>query len=69
MRTLFESDEEDYYEAIRTSNAFNDNYIDYESNAYKDKMLSIEDYLDKIRPYLSRIINDQEKTGMENSIR
>ena len=32
-------------------------------------MLSIEDYLDKMRPYLSRIINDQKKRGMENSIR
>ena len=58
IRTLFESDEEDYYEPVRLGNAFSSNYIEYESRGDKDKTLSIEEYLDKIRPYLSNIIND-----------
>ena len=55
---------EDYYEPIRISNAFCSNYIKYESNRYKDKTLSIEEYLDKIRPYLSNMINNL-KTQVE----
>ena len=30
----------------------------YESNRDKDQTLSIEEYLDKIRPYLINMIND-----------
>ena len=30
-RTQFETEEEDYYELIRISNAFDDNFIGYES--------------------------------------
>ena len=62
-RTLFESDREDCYERIRIGNAFISNYIEYESNGDKDKTLSIEEYLDKIRPYLSNIINDHKTQG------
>ena len=32
IRTLCESDEEDYHKAIRTGNAFSSNYIEYEGN-------------------------------------
>ena len=31
---------------------------EYESNGDKDKALSIEEYFDKIRPYLTNMIND-----------
>ena len=54
---MFESDEKDYYKPFKIAKAFNENYIEYESNRDKDKMLSTEDYLDKIRPYLSNTIN------------
>ena len=54
-RFLFESDEIDYYKPIRIGNAFSKSYVEYESNAEKDKMLSTDKYLDKIRPYLSDI--------------
>ena len=63
MKTLFELDGEDCCESIRTGNAFISNYIEYESNGDKDKTLSIEEYLDKIRPYLSNIINDHKTQG------
>ena len=58
IRTLFELDEDDYYKPIKTGNAFNSNYTEYESNGDKDKSLSVKEYLNKIRPYLSNMIND-----------
>ena len=57
IRTFCES-EEDYYEPVRTSNAFNNNYIEYESNGDKDKTLSVKEYLDMVKQYLSDIITD-----------
>ena len=59
LRTLYESDE-DYYETRKITDAFNDNYVEYESNADKDKRLSIEEYVNMIRPYLSHIIDDHK---------
>ena len=61
MKTLFESDEDDYYKPIRTGNAFSSNYIEYESNSDKDKSLSVKEYLNKNRPYLSDMINDLKR--------
>ena len=58
IRTFFES-EEDYYEPIKINSAFNDNYIEYQ-NRDKDKTLSIEEYLDVIKQYLSNIIHDHK---------
>ena len=42
--------------SIRTSSAFNSNYIEYESKGGKDKVLSTKESLIVIRPYLSDII-------------
>ena len=63
IKTLFESGEEDYYKLIRIRNAFSSNYVEYESNVDKDKTLSIKDYADKIKPYLSDIINYHKTQG------
>ena len=49
---------------IKTGNAFSSNYIEYESNGVKDMMLSTEDYLDKIEPYLNNLTDD-DKTQSE----
>ena len=38
------------------------NYIEYESNGDKNKTLSVEEYLNKIRPYLKDIINSFKKS-------
>ena len=46
-----------------TDSAFNNNYIQYESRGNKDKILTISEYLDMIRPYLSNIINDHKTQG------
>ena len=40
--------------------AFNSHYIEYESKEDKDKILSIKELLDMIRPYLSNIINNHK---------
>ena len=45
IRTLFEQEEEYYYKPERVSNFWNNNYIEYESNADKNRNLSIEEYL------------------------
>ena len=42
------------------NNAFNNNYIEYQSNGNKNKTLSIKEYLHMIKQYLSDIINDHK---------
>ena len=57
--------DEDYYKRILTQGAFNSNYIQYESmgGEGEDKNLSVEEYLDRIKPYLSDIINNYNTQG------
>ena len=55
--------DEDYYKPIITKSAFNMDYIEYESKGDKDKILSIKEYLDMIKPYLSNIINNHKTQG------
>ena len=44
------------------------NYIEYENNRDRNKTLSLEQYLDKIRPYLKDIISNLKKSCyLENS--
>ena len=62
IRTLYES-EEDYYESVRTSTAFNNNFVEYEGNGDKDNILSVKGYLDMIKQYLNDIINDHKTQG------
>ena len=58
VRELFHlSISEDYYKPIKVNSAFNNNYIQYESNGDKDKILTISECLDMIRPYLVEMIN------------
>ena len=46
---------------VKTVNAFNNNnYIQYESIGDKDKSLSIKEYIDMIRQYLTDLINDHK---------
>ena len=61
MKDLFDlSIDEDYYKPIITKGSFNNSYIQYESKGNKDKILTVNDYLDIIRPHLSNIINDHK---------
>ena len=61
--------DEDYYKPIITNSAFNKNYIQYKSRGNEDKILTLSEYLDMIKPYLSDIINDQKTQGEWNSFR
>ena len=55
--------DEDYYKPIITNNAFNNNYIQYGSKGNKGKILTLNEYIDIIRPYLSDIINNHKTQG------
>ena len=67
IRNHFEHEEEDYYIPVRAGNFCSNNYIVYESNGDRNKTLSVEEYLNKIRQYLKDIIKDLKKSDT-NSI-
>ena len=52
IKNLFKHEEEKQYKPVRVGNFWSNNYIKYECNSEKNKTLSIEEYLNKIRPYL-----------------
>ena len=56
----------DYYKPILVKSSFKENYKYYESRGGKDKKLSIEQYIDMTKPYLSGLINEN-KTIETNS--
>ena len=53
----------DYYEPKANVDAFNNNYIQYESIEDKDKALTIKKYLYMIRPFLNDMVNDHKTQG------
>ena len=55
-----ENSEDDYYKPILVVSSFKGGYKEYENRGDKDKTLSIEQYLNKIIPYLKELINNQK---------
>ena len=55
--------DEDYYKPIKANDAFNSSYIECESKGERNKILSIKEYLNMIRPYLRDITNDNKTQG------
>ena len=53
-----EKEKNDYYKPVRVRNFWSRNYIECESNGGRNKTLSIEEYVNKIRPHLKDIIKD-----------
>ena len=53
----YEKENENYYKPVSVNKFWSNNYIKYKSNADKNRILSVEEYLYKIRPYLWDIIN------------
>ena len=53
VKNLFEHEEEQekYYKPVRVNNFWSNNYIEYKSNSDLYKTLSVEEYVNKIRPY------------------
>ena len=47
--------------AVRVNNFLSNNYIEYKSNGDKNRILSVEEYLDKVIPCLKDIVNDLKK--------
>ena len=51
------------YKPTKTNDAFDSNYIEYEKKEDRNKILSIIEHLNMIRPYLRGIINDHKTQG------
>ena len=65
VRNLFDlSIDEDYYKPITAKSAFDDGYIQYEIKGNTEKNLSIKEYLNIVKPYLSDTINDHKTRGL-----
>ena len=56
--------DEDYFKPIIARGVFNSRYIQYESKGDKGKNLSINEYLNMIKSYLSDIINYHKTHGL-----
>ena len=53
-----EEEEKNYYKPVRIRNFWRNNCIEFESNDDRNKALSVEEYLNKIKQYLKDIINN-----------
>ena len=51
----------DYYKPTLVKSGYNNNYIQYESKG--DEILTVEEYLGLIEPYLANMINDYKSKG------
>ena len=55
---------------IKIYEAFDNSYVEYQTEGDKDKILSSKEYLDMIRQYLSDIINeDKDEWKIQLSMR
>ena len=65
IENLFTNDndtdnDDNYYKLVLVETSFKNGYKYYESQGDKDKKLSVKQYLYKIIPYLSDLINDHK---------
>ena len=44
----YEKQEQNYYKAVRVNNIWSNNYIEPKINSNKNRILSVDEYLDKI---------------------
>ena len=58
---MYEKEEKKYYKPVTVNNFWSNNYIRYKINGDKNKITSIEEHLNKTRPYLKGIINNLKK--------
>ena len=52
-----------YYNPVRVNKLWSSNYIKYKSNIDENKILSVEECFNRIRPYLKEIINNLKKSN------
>ena len=62
VNNFFEPEEENYYKPARVINFWSNSYIEYECNCNRNKTLSVEEYLNKIRLFLKCIVNNLKKS-------
>ena len=62
IKNLFDHEEENYYKPVGVTKFWSNSYIEYESDDDRNKTLSVEEYLNKNRPYSKDIINNPKKT-------
>ena len=62
LKYLF-NDEENYYEPIEIKSAVDGSYVEYESRGDRKAMLSLDEYLNTIIPYLRDMIDDHKARG------
>ena len=62
IKNLFEHEEKKYCKPVRLNNLWSNNYIEYERNSDRNKTLSVEECINKIRPYLKGIIYNLKKS-------
>ena len=63
LNYLFIEKNEDPYEPIEIKSAFDGSYIQYKSIGDRDANLSLDEYLNIIRPYLRDMIDDHKARG------
>ena len=51
------------YKLIKIYDAFDDNFVECRSSSKKEKSVSVCGYLNNIREYLRKLINDKRKMG------
>ena len=61
----YEKEEESYYKPVKVNTFQNNNYIEYKSNSDKNRILSVEEYFNKITPYLRGIVNDLKQSDIQ----
>ena len=57
-------EEENYCKQVKISSFWSNNCTEQESNGDRNKTLSVEKHLNKIRSYLKDIINDLAKSDL-----
>ena len=67
IKNLFEQEQENYYKPVRAGNFYSNNYIEYNYcyknnyTGYRNKTLSVKEYLHNIKPYFKDIINNRKE--------
>ena len=63
---LDQKKEENYYQPVSVGNFYSNNNIKYESNGDQNKTLLVKEYLDKVNPYLKDMINNLNKSDIND---
>ena len=64
IRTFLEQEKEEDYKSKRVSSFWNKNYIEYEDNGDKNSNLQLNEYLNKVKPYLRNTIIDLKSSNI-----